>query len=89
MAYGFLPAVLGGGLTALGGAGDSATAVSAVVAVALGTVAAYVLPAAVARVAETGRLGDGFAFGAVGRAVTTRTYATAWLVGAGSSSARA
>lgn len=95
IAYGLVPAVIGGGLILLGGVGlfaggDSGLAtgagaltmlVGALLAFALGLIAAYVVPAALANYAETGALGDGFAFGEIRRTLTTGTYATAWLVG--------
>lgn len=95
IAYGFVPAVVGGGLLLLGagslvaggdsglatGAGALAVFVGALLAFALGLLAAYVVPAALATYAETGRVGDGFAFGEIRHTLTAGTYAAAWLVG--------
>lgn len=95
VAYGFVPAVIGGGLVALGagslvaggesglatGVGVLAMLAGALLALALGLLAAYVVPAALATYSETDRLGDGFAFGEIRPVLTTGTYATAWLVG--------
>jgi hypothetical protein len=43
----------------------------------------YLLPAALTFVAVSGRVGDGFAFVRIRALVTTREYATRWLVGLG------
>ena len=61
-----------GGLTAL---------VGLLVGFALSLVAAYVVPAALANYAETGRVGAAFDFGALRPILTSGTYANAWLIG--------
>lgn len=43
----------------------------------------YLLPAALVRVATTGRVGAGFAVRSVWRTATTGTYVTGWLYGVG------
>ncbi|TKX71016.1 DUF4013 domain-containing protein [Halorubrum sp. SP9] len=53
--------------------------VAGTVALALSLVGLYVTPAALAAVAESGRVGDGFAVGALWGVVTKRAYATGWL----------
>ncbi|MFC7187815.1 DUF4013 domain-containing protein [Halorubrum yunnanense] len=42
----------------------------------------YVTPAALAAVADSGRIGDGFAVGTLWTVVTKRAYATGWLTAA-------
>ncbi|TKX56000.1 DUF4013 domain-containing protein [Halorubrum sp. SP3] len=56
--------------------------VAGTVALALSLVGLYVTPAALAAVAESGRVGDGFAVGALWGVVTKRAYATGWLTAA-------
>jgi hypothetical protein len=92
VAYGFVPgillALLTGGAAMLAGPGPrSGLVVGAVVvvggtlALVLGLLAAYVVPAAVANYAEQGRLGAGFAVDDLRPVLTSGTYATAWLLG--------
>ena len=70
------------------GAGDSALAgiiggtlvlVLAFVAFVVSLAGVYVTPAALSNYAETGRVGDGFAFAAIWTAITTKAYAVGWL----------
>lgn len=88
--YGLIPAlVLGltavvGGLIAAGG-GDVSLGASGLVvllggllALVLGLLAAYVVPAAVANYAETGRMGAGFSWSTLRPVLFSGTYATAW-----------
>jgi hypothetical protein len=49
------------------------------VALLVSLVGAYVTPAAVAAVADSGRVGDGFAVGRLWGVVSKRAYATGWL----------
>ncbi|SNZ13316.1 Protein of unknown function [Natronoarchaeum philippinense] len=49
----------------------------------LAAFAAYVTPAALANVAEEGRIADGFDVGTLRPVLTSGSYATAWLIGAG------
>lgn len=77
-----------GGATA-GGAGVAVVVVGGLLALALGLLAAYVVPAAVAAFAETDRIGAAFSVTALRPVLTSGTYATAWvtafavIVGAG------
>lgn len=87
-----LPFTVVGGASA-GGVVESGTAVRtgvglAVAAIALvggllalvaGVLAAYVVPAATAAFAETGRLGAAFSVGRLRPVLTSGTYATAWV----------
>ena len=50
-----------------------------VVALAVALAGVYVTPAAVAAVADSGRVGDGFAVGTLWGIVSKRTYAVGWL----------
>jgi hypothetical protein len=52
------------------------------VALLLSLVGLYVTPAALAAVADSGRVGDGFALGTLWGVVTKRAYATGWLTAA-------
>ena len=52
------------------------------VALALSLVGLYVTPAALAAVADSGKVGDGFAVGALWGVVTKRAYATGWATAA-------
>ena len=49
---------------------------------AVSLVGLYVTPAALAAVADSGRLGDGFAVGTLWTVVSKRAYATGWLTAA-------
>ena len=79
-------AILGsGGSTGgvLGGViGGTLALVLALAAFVVSLVGLYVTPAALAAVASSGRLGDGFAFGALWTVVSKRAYATGWLTAA-------
>ncbi|GAB6861816.1 DUF4013 domain-containing protein [Haloplanus litoreus] len=55
--------------------------VGGLLALVLGLLAAYIVPAAVANYAERGRLSAGFAVGDLRPVLTSGTYATAWLLG--------
>lgn len=88
---GIIVGVSAGGLIAAAVTGNGAVRAGALVG-ALGgillagvlfLVAYYLLPAALAFVAMSGKLGDAFAFGRMRALVTTREYATRWLVGFG------
>jgi len=50
-----------------------------VVALAVSLAGVYVTPAALAAVADSGRVGDGFAVGTLWGVVTKRAYAVGWL----------
>jgi hypothetical protein len=50
-----------------------------IAALVVSLVGLYVTPAALATVADSGRVGDGFALGTLWSVVTKRTYATGWL----------
>ena len=67
-----------GGL--LGGLIGGALALHLALAVSLAGL--YVTPAALAAVADSGRIGDGFAVGTLWTVVTKRAYATGWLTAA-------
>ncbi|ELZ55627.1 MULTISPECIES: DUF4013 domain-containing protein [Halorubrum] len=56
--------------------------VAGLVALALSLVGLYVTPAALAAVADSGKVGDGFALGTLWGVVTSRAYATGWLAAA-------
>ena len=56
--------------------------VAGVIALALSIVGLCVTPAALAAVADSGRVGDGFAVGTLWGVVTKRAYATGWLAAA-------
>jgi hypothetical protein len=90
--YGLVPALLvavtAGLATAAAGPGPrSGLVVGAVglvgglLALALGLLAAYVVPAAVANYAEQGSIRSGFAVGDLRPVLTSGTYATAWVTG--------
>ena len=90
--YGVLPAVLLAVTAAFAGliAGPGPRSgllvggvvlVGGLLALVLGLLAAYVVPAAVANYAEQGRLGAGFAVADLRPVLTSGTYATAWLLG--------
>jgi hypothetical protein len=68
-----------GGATA-GGAGVVVVVLGGLLALALGLLAAYVVPAAIAAFAETGRIGSAFSVAALRPVLTSGTYATAWLL---------
>ncbi|WP_144797802.1 DUF4013 domain-containing protein [Halorubrum depositum] len=70
-----------GGL--LGGLiGGALALLLALAALAVSLVGLYVTPAALAAVADSGRVGDGFAVGTLWTVVTKRAYATGWLTAA-------
>lgn len=88
--YGLIPAVvlavtavLGGLLVAGGsdaslGAGGLVVLFGGLLALVLGLLAAYIVPAAVANYAETGRMGAGFSWSTLRPVLFSGTYATAW-----------
>ena len=76
-------AVVGGsgaGSGAAGGAGVAVLVVGSLLTLALSLLAAYVIPAAIAAFAETGRIGAAFSAADLRPALTSGTYATAWAV---------
>lgn len=92
--YGLVPAIVGfvlvgGGIMAAfsGDAGATIGGTSILLGVflslALGLIAWYVIPAATANFAETGRLSDGFDIGALRPVLLSGTYATGWLLALG------
>ncbi|MYL16996.1 DUF4013 domain-containing protein [Halorubrum terrestre] len=56
--------------------------VAGLVALVLSLVGLYVTPAALAAVADSGRVGDGFAVGTLSGVVTKQAYATGWIAAA-------
>jgi hypothetical protein len=68
---------------AAGGVGLAVALLGSLLALVLGLVAAYVIPAATAAFAETGRLGDAFSVSELRPVLTSGTYATAWAVAFG------
>ncbi|RLM50594.1 DUF4013 domain-containing protein [Halorubrum sp. Atlit-28R] len=56
--------------------------VAGLVALGLSFVGLYVTPAALAAVADSGKVGDGFALGTLWGVVTKRAYATGWVTAA-------
>ena len=56
--------------------------VAGFVALVLSLVGLYVTPAALAAVADSGKVGDGFALGTLWGVVTKRAYATGWITAA-------
>jgi len=90
--YGLVPAVLVGvtaGLAAAAAGPGPRTGlivggvafVGGLLALVVGLLAAYVLPAALANYAEQGSIGSGFAVGDLRPVLTSGTYATAWVMG--------
>lgn len=95
VAYGLVPAVIvavvfGGAILSIvaGGSGGSDGLVGlglggfllgSLLGLALGLVAAYVVPAALANVAEHGTIGAGFDVGALRPVLLSGAYATGWL----------
>ncbi len=69
----------GAGGAAASGAGVAVLVVGTLLALALGLLAAYVIPAAVAAFAETDRLGAAFSAADLRPVLTSGTYATAWV----------
>ncbi|WP_435075606.1 DUF4013 domain-containing protein [Halorubrum sp. HHNYT27] len=70
----------GGNGGALGGLiGGAFALLIALVALAVSLGGLYVTPAALAAVADSGRVGDGFALGALWTVISKRAYATGWL----------
>jgi len=67
------------GGTALDGFGIAVLAAGSLLAFVLGLLAAYVVPAAVAAFAETGRVAAAFSISDLRPVLTSGTYATAWL----------
>jgi hypothetical protein len=56
--------------------------VAGLVSLLLSLVGLYVTPAALAAVADSGRVGDGFALGTLWGVISKRAYATGWLTAA-------
>lgn len=71
----------GAGNTAAGGAGVAVVVVGSLLALVLGLLAAYVVPAAVAAFAETDRIEAAFSISDLRPVLTSGTYATAWVLG--------
>jgi hypothetical protein len=70
----------GGANGALGGLlGGTVALLLAVAAFVVSIAGVYVTPAALAAVADSGRVGDGFAFGTLWTVVSKPAYATGWL----------
>lgn len=84
--FGVGAAVVGSGGSSgslLGGLlGGAFALVLALAALAVSLAGLYVTPAALAAVADSGRIGDGFAIGTLWTVVTKRAYATGWLTAA-------
>ncbi|WP_049982969.1 DUF4013 domain-containing protein [Halorubrum sp. BV1] len=74
----------GGGSGSLFGGliGGAIAVLLALAALAVSLVGLYVTPAALATVADSGRVGDGFAVGMLWTVVTKRAYAVGWLTAA-------
>ena len=92
--YGLVPAIVGfvlvGGGVMAAFSGDAGSViggtsifVGVLLSMLLGLAAWYVIPAATANFAETGRLSDGFDLGALRPVLLSRTYATGWLLALG------
>jgi hypothetical protein len=92
LAYGLVPGIVGAiiAVVGIGGAvaGNSGAAgvlgglivfVGFLVALALGLLAAYIVPAALANYVEKDDVMAGFAFGEIRSVIATRTYAVGWL----------
>mgnify|MGYP000035350984 CR=1 FL=1 len=75
--------VVGGGTesSSLLGLGMLGILVGSLLAFVLGLLAAYVIPAAIAALAETDRIGAAFSLGELRPVLTSGTYATAWITG--------
>lgn len=94
LVYGFVPAVVGfvlvGGGVAAALSGDSGALigglsilVGGLLSLALALAAWYVIPAATANFAETGRLASGFDIDTLRPVLLSGTYATGWLLALG------
>lgn len=94
LVYGLVPAIIGfvlvggGIMAALSGdagalIGGTSILVGVLLSVVLGLAAWYIIPAATANFAETGRLSDGFDFGTLRPVLLNGTYATGWLMALG------
>ena len=70
----------GAGGAAASGVGVAVIVVGGLLALVLGLVAAYVVPAAIAAFAETDRIGAAFSATDLRPVLTSGTYATAWVV---------
>jgi len=90
--YGLVPAILVGVTAGLAAAAagpgprtglvvGAVSLVGGLLALALGLLAAYIVPAAVANYAEQASFRAGFAVGDLRSVLTSGTYATAWLMG--------
>lgn len=95
LVYGIVPAIVVGvtfggailsfvlgdasGSGGLVGLGVGALVIGGLLGLALGLVAAYITPAALANVAERGTIGSGFAFGDLRPVLLSGAYATGWL----------
>lgn len=94
LVYGLIPAIVGfvlvggGFVAALSGdtgalIGGASILFGMLLSLILGLAAWYIIPAATANFAETGRLSDGFDFGTLRPVLLSRTYATGWLMALG------
>ncbi|HET7323864.1 MAG TPA: DUF4013 domain-containing protein [Halococcus sp.] len=94
LVYGLVPTIVGfvlvGGGIMAAFSGDAGALIGGVsilfgvlLSLLLGLAAWYVIPAATANFAETGRLGAGFDFDALRPVLLSRTYATGWLMALG------
>jgi len=73
----------GGADGAIGGLlGGTVALLLALVALVVSLAGVYVTPAALAAVADSGRIGDGFALGTLWTVTSKRAYATGWLTAA-------
>ncbi|WP_311172787.1 DUF4013 domain-containing protein [Halobellus ordinarius] len=73
--------VVGSGTESAGflGLGTIGILLGGLLALVLGLLAAYIVPAAISGFAETGRIGTAFSFDELSPVLTSGTYATAWL----------
>jgi hypothetical protein len=69
----------GAGSATAGGVGVAVVIVGSLLAFALGLLAVYVVPAAIAAFAETDRIGSAFSIADLRPVLTSGTYATAWV----------
>ncbi len=94
LVYGLIPAIVGfvlvGGGIMAAFSGDTGALIGGasilfgmLLSLILGLAAWYIIPAATANFAETGRLSDGFDFGTLRPVLLSRTYTTGWLMALG------
>jgi hypothetical protein len=94
LVYGLVPAIIGfvlvggGTIAALSGdagslIGGASILVGGLLSMVLGLAAWYMISAATANFAETGRVSAGFDFGALRPILLSKTYATGWLMALG------